>query len=334
MEVGVAVDEVVAAAALDRVAALAAQDDVAAGEPVAPPSRAESPSIRATLRSALSRPAAFGVRSSTEVSSSPRSTSSKVEPDRPSTSRKRSRIASGDGGGGCRTSAPIVRSAVMPRLVALVGHPVEAGHALVAVDALAADEDVVAVLALHPVGAGAADEHVVADDGARGRTAGRCRRPSTSPEAPPSSQSSPSLPSISSATSPPMTMSLPWPPKISSSSSPPLTKSSPRPPSTRSMPGPALIVSSPSPPWMHVVAELVGEAVVAVAAQERVVAGAALQDVVAAVAPEGVVALAGDQPVDAVGAAQHHVVAPVKRMPPVDLRSPRPPARCSGRSAR
>ena len=58
----------------------------------------------------------------------------------------------------------------------------------------------------------------------------------------------------------------------------------------------------------HVLAELVGELVVAVAAQHRVVARAALENVVAGVAVEGVVALAGDQPVDVVGTAQHDVV--------------------------
>ena len=51
-----------------------------------------------------------------------------------------------------------------PIRVILVGHPVEAGHAVHLVLGVAADEDVVAAFADHLVEAAAADEDVVADD--------------------------------------------------------------------------------------------------------------------------------------------------------------------------
>ncbi|MNO43837.1 hypothetical protein D3C76_340670 [compost metagenome] len=57
-----------------------------------------------------------------------------------------------------------------------------------------------------------------------------------------------------------------------------------------------------------VVAERIGDDVVARAAQHRVVAGAAFEQVITGIAIEGVVAFAGDDDVVASGATQHHMV--------------------------
>ena len=88
--------------------------------------------------------------------------SSCFQPDRPSTRSKRSR----------RMNASWLSKIGMPRselaamAVALVDGPVEAGHAVVALDALALEHDVVAGLGVVVGVAAAAVQHVVADDGA------------------------------------------------------------------------------------------------------------------------------------------------------------------------
>ena len=177
----VAVDQVVAAAAFDDVAAVAAEDDVARHEAVggrhrrrepASSSSASRPSIRARLVSAppVAPPWLRIVAASTL---SPRRMSVNAEPDRPSTSAKRSRIELGDAANGSAMWSAI--SPMPPKIgerqvggdaepVVLVGDPVEAGHAVHLVLGVAADEDVVAAFADHLVEAAAADEDVVAGD--------------------------------------------------------------------------------------------------------------------------------------------------------------------------
>ena len=90
----------------------------------------------------------------------PISTSFRFQPDRPSTESKRSR----------RMNRPAAVKNGMPRSelaadgVALVDRPVEAEHALVALDAWALDHDVVARLGVVVGVVAAAEQHVVADD--------------------------------------------------------------------------------------------------------------------------------------------------------------------------
>ena len=92
-------------------------------------------------------------------------------PDRPSTSAKRSRIELGAAAAGIADAVRTRRAAEDGECqvdgdaepVILVGHPVEAGHAVHLVLGIAADEDVVAAFADHLVESAAADEDVVAD---------------------------------------------------------------------------------------------------------------------------------------------------------------------------
>ena len=93
----VAVDQVVAAAAFDDVAAVAAEDDVAGAERRSRRRRA-APADQRSAPTLVSTPpvAPPWLRIVTASTSSPRRMSAKVEPDRPSTSAKRSRIDAGE----------------------------------------------------------------------------------------------------------------------------------------------------------------------------------------------------------------------------------------------
>ena len=291
----ISIDEVVAAAALDRVAALAAEDDVAAAKRRLP-SRASKPLMRPAVGAAWS------------AASSPFSTSSELEPDKASTSMKRSRVASVAG-----MSSRVGIEREVGDDAGLAGgerHPVEALPAEVLIDALAAHENVVTILAVHVVRAGSADQHVVGDDRAL-RSAGCSLSPnSVSSIGPPLIQSSPSLPNTSSAPPPARIMSLPRPPKASLRGRILAARDEVVAGAAKQevLSGPAAdgVVAVAAPE--DVVAGAVRDPVVAGAAHDGIVARTARQHVVALVTPDRVVAAAGLQPVIAGGAAQDHVL--------------------------
>ena len=240
----VAVDDVVAAAALDEVAALAAEDDVAAGElgrvgaeQVAAARRCGRSARRSPARGPTWSAGVDAVAAEHVVVLPARQALDLVE-------------AVADVVLVGRLQPGEVHVRVRRLRVALVGDPVEPEHALVALDPGAGDHDVVAALGVVVVVAAAADDDVVAGDRCRPGTGRRCRPAAGRPGRRPRSSRRPRCRRRCRRSRRRRSTSSPPPPKVSFGSAPPTTKSSPKPERMRSKPLPALIASSPSPPLM------------------------------------------------------------------------------------